>query len=223
MFGSEFCFSDDLLKAFDTEFDNVDFLRTEALSDITRFRDTHGNVQLILVDARYVTTPAEARSAAAAAGTDMLALVYAGRAPDRALLLEALHSHGVPRLGLLPLNARIDVLLAMLRLLICGEILVPEDVLRALIGAGITGASRPTDETADAAMHDLTRREWEVLSLIAEGKQNKIVAAELGLSEHTVKLHIHHLIRKLGVSNRTGAAIWYLGQGEATAPLSDPP
>ena len=41
------------------------------------------------------------------------------------------------------------------------------------------------------------------------------MAAELGLSEHTVKLHIHHLINKLGVSNRTGAAIWFLAQGEA--------
>nr|WP_269751662.1 response regulator transcription factor [Pseudophaeobacter flagellatus] len=62
----------------------------------------------------------------------------------------------------------------------------------------------------------LTLREAEVLSCVAEGKQNKLIANRLGLSEHTVKLHIHHVIAKLGVHNRTEAAVWFLeNQGGA--------
>uniref|UniRef100_UPI000ADF3935 response regulator transcription factor n=1 Tax=Aestuariivita boseongensis TaxID=1470562 RepID=UPI000ADF3935 len=59
---------------------------------------------------------------------------------------------------------------------------------------------------------DLTRREAQVLRLVAKGKQNKIIAEELNLSEHTVKLHIHHVIAKLGVHNRTEAAIKFLAE-----------
>lgn len=56
----------------------------------------------------------------------------------------------------------------------------------------------------------LTKRERQVLSHIARGTQNKNIAAVLGLSEHTVKIHIHNLISKLRVHNRTEAASIYL-------------
>lgn len=58
----------------------------------------------------------------------------------------------------------------------------------------------------------MTERELQVLESAAQGKQNKIIAEELNLSQHTVKLHMHHVIAKLGVHNRTEAAIWYLDQ-----------
>ena len=64
--------------------------------------------------------------------------------------------------------------------------------------------------TAKAVGIRLTTREAQVLSCVAEGKQNKLIANRLGLSEHTVKLHIHHVIAKLGVNNRTEAAVWFL-------------
>jgi DNA-binding NarL/FixJ family response regulator len=50
-------------------------------------------------------------------------------------------------------------------------------------------------------------REAEVLCLLSKGQPNKIIAHRLDLAESTIKLHIHHIISKLGVSNRTEAAI----------------
>ncbi|MGH6862017.1 MAG: response regulator transcription factor, partial [Phyllobacterium sp.] len=47
------------------------------------------------------------------------------------------------------------------------------------------------------------------LELLSEGLQNKIIADRLTLSEHTVKVHVHNLIRKLRVHNRTQAAAVY--------------
>ncbi len=60
----------------------------------------------------------------------------------------------------------------------------------------------------------LTPRELQILPLIAQGLQNKVIAGTLDLSEHTVKLHTHNIFAKLGVSNRTAAAKWYLSRVE---------
>ena len=59
-----------------------------------------------------------------------------------------------------------------------------------------------------AAHADLTARELEVLRLIARGLQNKQIAAELRLSEKTVKTHVSAILRKLGVADRTQAAMY---------------
>jgi DNA-binding NarL/FixJ family response regulator len=48
----------------------------------------------------------------------------------------------------------------------------------------------------------LTKREGEIVSLVVQGLANKNVAAQLGLCEGTVKLHLHSIYRKLGVPNR---------------------
>jgi NarL family two-component system response regulator LiaR len=53
----------------------------------------------------------------------------------------------------------------------------------------------------------LTAREREVLALIAQGRANKRIALELGISEKTVKNHVGHVLAKLGVTDRTQAAV----------------
>ena len=73
-------------------------------------------------------------------------------------------------------------------------------------------AAPPPPAAASGADAILTPREMEVLKLAAIGLQNKNIAEKLELSEHTVKLHMHHVLSKLGVDNRTGATHWYLGQ-----------
>src|SRR5207302_1500281 len=56
---------------------------------------------------------------------------------------------------------------------------------------------------------DLTPREREVWSLVAAGLTNPQIAERLGLSDNTVKFHVQHLFSKLGVKNRTEAALKY--------------
>jgi len=69
------------------------------------------------------------------------------------------------------------------------------------------GSPRSTERRSDRPF-GLTRRESEVLDLIAQGRSNAQIATELGIREQTVKGHLWRLYRKLGVSNRTAAARW---------------
>jgi DNA-binding NarL/FixJ family response regulator len=69
-------------------------------------------------------------------------------------------------------------------------------------------AQRADDPPATAsAQTGLTRREREVLELLAEGYANKRIARELGIAEKTVKTHVGRVLAKLGVADRTQAAV----------------
>jgi DNA-binding NarL/FixJ family response regulator len=59
-----------------------------------------------------------------------------------------------------------------------------------------------------AAVHGLTPRELEVLRLVASGKSNREVAAELVISERTVARHVQNIFAKLRVSSRTAASVF---------------
>jgi len=58
---------------------------------------------------------------------------------------------------------------------------------------------------APAAVEPLTPREQEVLQLLAQGLPNKLIAARLGISDHTVKFHVNAILGKLGAQSRTEA------------------
>ena len=67
---------------------------------------------------------------------------------------------------------------------------------------------------AERMMHpDLTAREIDVLELIVKGRSNKEIAAELAIAEVTVKLHVGHILTKLGVNDRTQATTTALQRG----------
>ncbi|MEW8627090.1 MAG: two-component system response regulator NarL [Candidatus Thiodiazotropha sp.] len=62
----------------------------------------------------------------------------------------------------------------------------------------------------DAALStlDLTDREREILTHISEGESNKVIARALSIAESTVKVHVKHLLKKLGLKTRVEAAVW---------------
>jgi NarL family two-component system response regulator LiaR len=59
----------------------------------------------------------------------------------------------------------------------------------------------------------LTRRETEVLRLLARGRSNKEIAVDLSIAEKTVKTHVSNILSKLGVSSRTQAALYAIRIG----------
>ncbi len=73
---------------------------------------------------------------------------------------------------------------------------------------------RPADPVGVSA--DLTEREHEILSLVAQGLANLEIAGQLMISERTVRTHISNILEKLHLANRTQAALYALRQGWAT-------
>ncbi len=88
-----------------------------------------------------------------------------------------------------------------------GEALLHPAVVAKLMEEVAGEAARP--EAAGL----LTPREREVLVLIARGEANKLIALDLGVSEKTVKTHVSNILGKLGVSDRTQAALYAVREG----------
>lgn len=73
---------------------------------------------------------------------------------------------------------------------------------------GFEPSTRPRPLEAQSFDHDLTRREVEILCLVAEGHSNSQLARMLWVTEQTVKFHLSNIYRKLNVANRTEASRW---------------
>ncbi len=95
-----------------------------------------------------------------------------------------------------------DELLNAIRVSAAGESAWTRDELRR-----VTGALATPRLTADVEV-PLTQRESEVLRQLAYGLTNKEIAQALHISYETVKEHVQHILRKIGVSDRTQAAVW---------------
>jgi len=95
-----------------------------------------------------------------------------------------------------------DELLNTIRTAAAGESAWTRDELRR-----VTGALATPRLAADVEV-PLTQRESEVLRQLAYGLTNKEIAAALHISYETVKEHVQHILRKIGVSDRTQAAVW---------------
>lgn len=214
--GSFVSFSDRLLSLLQAEFPAFEFERVDgaALDGPARANRLHLLICEEGLIAQALLLPRSAQAAVAVAFDD---------APSIAAHLAGLGLDGLPAgLSLLPMNLRLDAWLSVMGLLLQGESYVPMSVLRELTGwsrgsgslrnatGGLEG-SRPPAGPGPAPQR-LTGQERRILPLIAQGKQNKVIADELALSEHTVKLHVHHIIGKLGLRNRTEVAGYYLAR-----------
>lgn len=87
-----------------------------------------------------------------------------------------------------------------------------QDADRNLAGGGAMSAPTVVTHKWDAK-ENLTDREMEVLALVAAGDTNRAIAGRLSISEKTVKNHVSNILRKLGVTGRTEAAVWAVRRG----------
>lgn len=215
--GNQLSFSDSVLSLAERAVGCLAASRISALHDLLFLSDkTCASVHLIIVDESMLenlrTTLPKLRAKIPNA---KIALAY--RNPDNAIRLIRMSEEVsmLDSVGVLPMNLDVDRWLSVLRLLLCGERFIPAGLVRDRPAPEPAKADDSAEAEDDEAQVKLTPRELQVLEAVAQGKQNKIIAETLNLSQHTVKLHLHHLIAKLGVDNRTEAAIWYLNRKAA--------
>jgi DNA-binding NarL/FixJ family response regulator len=105
--------------------------------------------------------------------------------------------------GFIPKSSDRDLMLSALRLILAGGVYVPSDLIQA--GAQAAEGLAPAASDSARTVATLTARQQEVLRLLVQGRSNKQIARELGVSQNTVKVHVAAILRSLGAANRTEA------------------
>ncbi|AOL22763.1 two-component response regulator [Erythrobacter litoralis] len=100
-------------------------------------------------------------------------------------------------------DTAIDDLCAAIEQVLAGQSALPLE----LVNAALRVAPATRQSLSNDLEQILTKREREVVELVAEGLTNKEIARQLGISPATVKVHVERLIGKLGVADRTQAAV----------------
>ncbi len=138
-----------------------------------------------------------------APGTQVVMLTVSEDAED---LVTALRNGAQ---GYLLKNIDGEFLVRSIRRAAQGESVISPEMAGKLMRQVRTGA--PSALPADV----LSPREREILQRLAKGGSNKEIARDLELAESTVKIHVQHILRKLGLTSRVQAAVWAIENGIA--------
>ncbi len=115
--------------------------------------------------------------------------------------------------GFIPKAYSPDVMLSAVRLVLSGGVYVPPMLLAGVQARGWTPpadarAGTPGSQPSlDGLRQILTERQIDVMRLLSQGKPNKLIARDLGISEGTVKIHLAAIFRALNVRNRVEAVV----------------
>ena len=162
-------------------------------------------IRLVLLDPRGLDGGVRGIAGLRAAMPDARIVVLASSAPLDAVT-EAF-SAGAD--GFLLKSITPAALVGSIRLVMMGEKVFPATLAGQL-------ASAADGTAADGRTPEFTGRELAILECLLDGCSNKMIAWRLGLTEATVKVHLQALLRRIGATNRTQAAIWALGRGIGT-------
>ena len=152
---------------------------------------------VVLMDLQMPVMDGVAATAALREAHPEISVVIVTSFSDRDRIVGALDAGAV---GYLLKDASPDELLAGVRAAARGESPLDPKAARELLTA--------RSETPTRATVDLTARETEVLGLVRQGLSNKQIARRLGITERTVKAHLTSCFQRIGVLDRTQAAVW---------------
>ena len=110
--------------------------------------------------------------------------------------------------GYLSKDVEPSALAAAIRAVAAGHVLLSPEAAAALAAGAQPGVDGTAGPGGNGGEPQLTGREREVLQLLAEGRSNREIARVLTVSEKTVKTHVSNVLMKLGVADRTQAALW---------------
>ncbi len=219
-------FRDGLRRLLAQSGEPMNFFEAGTFDEVRRLCDGGAAFDLILLDLNMPGWTGFDQLGAIHARLPQALLVVVSASEKRSDLLAALE-HGAA--GFIPKSSSAKVMVGALQLVLAGGVYLPEQAIRGDrtpgapsypgnfagndSGSRNPGAGAPGMDD-DALNHlaaiggdQLTPRQREVLEGLRDGKSNKQIAQELGLTEGTVKVHVTAILRQLGVRNRTQAAI----------------
>ena len=183
------------------------------LDELDRSVAAHADtLDLALVDITMPGTQGHQHVAKLRAQAPALPVIVLSGSED-AELMRSLIDLGV--LGFSPKAYSPDVMLSAIRLVLAGGIYIPPLLLTNAQAQGWQPAATPAPpppvadpaRSVDGLRKLLTERQIDVMRLLSQGKPNKLIARELGISEGTVKIHLAAIFRALNVRNRVEAVV----------------
>lgn len=124
---------------------------------------------------------------------------------DDDLVLEALREGAA---GYLTKDEPAEEIASAIRQVVGGGVIMPPAIAAKVVASLARTAPPPAPSAPAAELGELTEREREVLKLLGQGYSNKEIADALYISEGTAKNHVSSVIEKLGLRDRTQAALW---------------
>ena len=197
---------------------DLEFIEAATAAEVVERLSSHTTIKLALLDLVMPGSTGFGLLAHVCNTYPNLPVTILSGSTDPAQMRKALD---VGASGFITKSASAEVMLSALRLIMAGGIYVPPEMVRPDSATAETindpDQRPPLGTDKDARSDALTTHQHEVLERLEEGKSNKQIARELELSEHTVKIHVTRILRALGVSNRTQAAVIARAQGKKGA------
>jgi DNA-binding NarL/FixJ family response regulator len=194
-----------LLRRLDRQ---IEMLEAESFDEAIEIIERTDNLDLIILDLLMPDMPAFEGLAAMRAKAPHAPIVVLSMIDDRH---DILHTINMGALGFIPKTAKPDEIVKALKLVLSGDVYLPASVIRRGEQHGTaTGRGVPRAASASAAaskLRLLTKRQRDVVELLAQGKTNAEIARDLSVSENTARLHVSVILKKLELSNRTQVAL----------------
>lgn len=199
-------------------------IRSDLQKGLPRNKAGSDEIRLIVSDLRSIAAPAELirHLVQQFPAARMLGLIRSDCDEAHQMALSLKSTFGRPH-GFVPSSVGPEILAAAVHLVAEGGeiVLWDQGTNKRTARNGADGMEDGLDDAAEKAgatlqlvphawtnlhaRYRLTAREEEVLAFLKTGMQNKMIAAQMSLSENTIRVHIHNVLRKLGVRNRTEA------------------
>lgn len=161
--------------------------------------ETHPDPELLLLDLNMPGAQGFNALVQARAHFPAVPIVVISAREDRHIMHRSL-GHGAA--AFVPKSASIDLIVGALRAVLSGDTWLPPSAAQ-----DNPAALDASEAEATSRLALLTPQQFRVLSMLSAGLLNKQIAAELGVSEATVKAHVSAVMQKLGVGNRTQAVL----------------
>ena len=158
----------------------------------------HPDIDLVLLDLGLPGTGGLSLLEALRRDQNTVPVVVISAADDRDHVVKALE---LGALGFIPKSSSVELMLQAITLVLSGGTYIPKQALAPPLG------TRRGERADRQGVQRLTERQRATLALMALGKPNKIIAAELNITEATVKSHVTEILKMLGVKNRTQAVL----------------
>jgi DNA-binding NarL/FixJ family response regulator len=203
-----------LLKRLDR---NVQTLEAERVDEAIEIAEKNPDLRLILLDLLMPGREAMDGLAAVRSACPDVPIVVMSMVEDRRAVLRTIDSGAQ---GYIPKTASASEILKALRQILHGEMYLPRTLLDRGQQPGQAQPGTGWQQTQNAALlrlQQLTDRQRDVLELLGQGLSNAAIAEALKVSENTVRLHVSAILSRLGLSNRTQAAL-FSAQGRDFAP-----